>query len=279
MSILKMEEMTWKEVESLDKKKSIIFVALSPIEEHGPHLPLGTDYICAKDLLKETVNNLEKQNKEYNYIIHPSFPIGYNECVMNYPGTISFRSKTIENVIVDFGESISRSGFSKVVIVNYHLDLGHIKAIENAKSILNTNYSLKVLEVASSLLYSESEKNNKQILNDSLDMKKEIHADFRETCSMLYNHPRLVRDCYKYLEPVYMDIVEFIKSGGKCWKKYGIKEGYIGTPAESSKEQGKIQFKDMVQKLSELILNFIINEHIPELSKEIKSAMNYMVLR
>jgi creatinine amidohydrolase len=225
MSILKMEEMTWKEVENLDKKKSVVFVALSPIEEHGPHLPLGTDYIAAKDLLQDVVNNLEKQNKEYNYIIHPSFPIGYNECVMNYPGTISYRSKTIESVIVDFGESISRCGFSKMVIVNHHLDLGHIKAIENAKIVLDTKHSLQVLEVASSIIYSESEKKNKQNLSDSLDIEKEIHADFRETSFMLFNHSEMVKDCYRSLQPIYMDIVEFIKTGGKCWRKYGLKAG------------------------------------------------------
>nr|WP_242844753.1 creatininase family protein [Clostridium botulinum] len=144
-----MEKITWKEILNLDKDKSVILVALSPIEEHEPHLPLGTDYIAAKDLLKATIDSLEKQNNLYNYIIHPSLPIGCNESIMNYPGTVSFKSETIENIIIDLGESISRAGFKKMVIVNHHLDLGHIKAIENAKDILNKGCSLKVLEVAS----------------------------------------------------------------------------------------------------------------------------------
>lgn len=97
MSILKMENITWKEVKELNKHKSVIIVALSPIEEHGPHLPLGTDYIFAEDLLDDVVNRLEEKNTEYNYIIHPPFPVGYNECVMNYPGTISYKANTIEN--------------------------------------------------------------------------------------------------------------------------------------------------------------------------------------
>ncbi len=52
---------------------------------------------------------------------------------MNYPGTISFKSKTIENIVVDLGESISRAGFKKMVIVNHHLDLGHIKGYRKCK--------------------------------------------------------------------------------------------------------------------------------------------------
>lgn len=104
MSILNMEKITWKEILNLDKDKSVILVALSPIEEHGLHLPLGTDYIAAKDLLKATIDSLEKQNNLYNYIIYPSLPIEYNESIMNYPGTVSFKSETIENIIIDLGE-------------------------------------------------------------------------------------------------------------------------------------------------------------------------------
>ncbi|MBD5645417.1 creatininase family protein [Clostridium botulinum] len=279
MSIVNMEKITCKKIDNLDKDKSVIFVALSPIEEHGPHLPLGTDYISAKDLLKAVIDNLEKQNNAYNYIIHPSFPIGYNECVMNYPGTISFKSKTIENIVVDLGESISRAGFKKMVIVNHHLDLGHIKAIENAKNMLNKECSLKVLEVASSIIYSQSKKENAKIVKNDLDMEREIHADVRETSFMLFKHPELVKDCYSILDPIYMDMKEFIKSDGRCWREYGIEEGYIGSPAKGSKEKGKVQFEDMVKNTVELISKFIQYGYMPELSKEIKIAMNYMVLR
>ncbi len=240
---------------------------------------MGTDYISAKDLLKAVIDNLEKQNNAYNYIIHPSFPIGYNECVMNYPGTISFKSKTIENIIVDLGESISRAGFKKMVIVNHHLDLGHIKAIENAKDILNKECSLKVLEVASSIIYSQSKKENAKIARNDLDMEREIHADVRETSFMLFKHPELVKDCYSTLEPIYMDMKEFIKSDGRCWREYGIEEGYIGSPAKGSKEKGKVKFEDMVKNTVELIFKFIQYGYVPELSKKIKIAMNYMILR
>ncbi|KOM96219.1 creatininase [Clostridium botulinum] len=279
MSILNMEKITWKEILNLDKDKSVILVALSPIEEHGPHLPLGTDYIAAKDLLKATIDSLEKQNNLYNYIIYPSLPIGYNESIMNYPGTVSFKSETIENILIDLGESISRAGFKKMVIVNHHLDLGHIKAIENAKDILNKVCSLKVLEVASSIIYSQSEKENAKIVNSDLDMEREIHADVRETSFMLFKHPELVKDCYNTLDSIYMDMKEFIKSSERCWRRYGIEEGYIGSPAKGSKEKGEVQFEDMIKNTVELIFKFLQYGYVPELSKEIKIAMNYMILR
>ena len=278
MSILKMENMTWKDINQVDKDKSVVIVALSPIEEHGPHLPLGTDYISANDLLEAIVNNLEKQNNDYNYIIHPAFPIGYNECVMNYPGTISYRSKTVENLIIDFGESIKRLALNKIIIVNHHLDLGHIKAIENAKEVLMKECEIEILEVASSIIYSENADKFLEV-TEGMDMRNEIHADYRETSFMLYKHPKLVKDCYRKLESVYMDVENFVKSGGKYWDEYGINEGYIGSPSKASKESGEKMFNGSVKNITSLILDFIENNKIPKLSKNIKNAMKHMILR
>lgn len=279
MSILKMENMIWKEIRELDKGKSVIIAALSPIEEHGPHLPLGTDYILAKDFLDDVVNRLEEKNNEYNYIMHPPFPVGYNECVMNYPGTISYKAKTIENLIIDFGESIKRSGFSKIVLVNHHLDLGHIKAIENAKEVLSNEFDVEILEVASSIICCENPDKFIKSSIEGIEMENEIHADFRETSLMLYKHPELVKDCYNKLKPTYMNIKEFIKNGKRYWEEWGIEEGYVGSPSKSSKEAGEKIFNDSVENIIYLILEFVENNNIPQLSKNIKNAMMHVTLR
>lgn len=278
MSILKMENMTWKEVKEINKYKSVIIVALSPIEEHGPHLSLGTDYILAKDLLSEVVNELEEENDEFNYIIHPPFPLGYNECVMNYPGTISYKAKTIENLIIDFGESVKRSGFSKIILINHHLDLGHIKAIENAREVLTKKFEVEILEVASCIIYCENPNRHSKAA-EGIGLENEIHADFRETSLMLYKHPELVKDFYDKLKPVYMNLKKFIKSGKRYWSEWGIEEGYVGSPSKSSKESGEKMFNDSVKNITHLILEFLENSNTPQLSENIKNAMMHMILR
>ncbi len=37
--------LTWNEVRETDKSRSVVFVVLAPIEEHGTHLPLATDIL------------------------------------------------------------------------------------------------------------------------------------------------------------------------------------------------------------------------------------------
>ncbi len=41
--MIKFEELNWKELDEFDREKTVFFLPISPMEEHGPHLPLGTD--------------------------------------------------------------------------------------------------------------------------------------------------------------------------------------------------------------------------------------------
>lgn len=166
---------------------------------------------------------------------------------------------------------------NKMVIINHHLDLGHIKAIENAREYLLTKFNIKLLETASRIIYSKQ--NHEDDISNEEDCQKEIHADVRETSFMLYKHSKLVRECYKNLEPVYLDMKKFIMSGGKCFRENGIVEGYVGSPGNASFEYGQKQFKNMITQTGTLILRFLEDGYIPEISSGIKSAMNQMKWR
>ena len=56
--VIKLEELNWKQVDELDRDKTIIFLPISPLEEHGPHLPVGTDFLTTKDavILASSIN-------------------------------------------------------------------------------------------------------------------------------------------------------------------------------------------------------------------------------
>ena len=53
--ILQFEEMSWKKIDELPRDKTVFFVPISPLEEHGPHLPVGTDLLTARDAAKEAI--------------------------------------------------------------------------------------------------------------------------------------------------------------------------------------------------------------------------------
>lgn len=165
----------------------------------------------------------------------------------------------------------ARSGINKILIINHHLDLGHVKAIENAREHLLEKFNVQLLEVASSIIYSEE--NSKENISNEANLQQEIHADMRETSFMLYKHPELVGDCYNELEPVYLDMKKFIISGEKCFRQYGITEGYIGSPGKSTAKLGEKQFEDMITQTGNIILKFLQAGILPEISSRMKSVM------
>ena len=65
--VLLFEEMNWKQIEALDKEKTVLFLPMSPLEEHGPHLPVGTDLITARDASREAIKILQ-QKKTGSYV-------------------------------------------------------------------------------------------------------------------------------------------------------------------------------------------------------------------
>ena len=56
--IIKLEELNWKEIEELEKDKAIFFLPISPLEEHGPYLPVGTDLLMSQDAAVESIKIL-----------------------------------------------------------------------------------------------------------------------------------------------------------------------------------------------------------------------------
>ena len=66
--------MTWKEVKAVDKEKSIAFIVMAPIEEHGWCLPLATDLIEGENWSRGAMAELEAKNPVECYYL-PSFPV------------------------------------------------------------------------------------------------------------------------------------------------------------------------------------------------------------
>jgi len=75
--MIKLDELNWKQIEGLDKDKTILFLPISPLEEHGPHLPVGTDIFTAKDTSIEAIKILNKKKPDLTCVLIPAIPLGF----------------------------------------------------------------------------------------------------------------------------------------------------------------------------------------------------------
>lgn len=115
MERILLEEMTWFEVqEALDKGMDTIVVVVGSTEQHGPHLPLGTDSLWGKALGERVARRLG------NALLAPVISVGCTEALMSFPGTLTLRQETLIAIIVDCCRSLARHGFKNVVLITSH---------------------------------------------------------------------------------------------------------------------------------------------------------------
>jgi len=268
--VIQMEKLSWKQIEGLDKKKTFFFLPISPLEEHGPHLPVGTDLLTARDTATEAIRILNNKNPELTYVLFPSVPLGYCKFNTDFPGSISVSSKVVRDVIYSIGSSLASNGFKYLIICTYHMAIGHLKGIYSGMERIMRKYDMKICEPWSPYFYNnEVEKREPKL---GFDTSKEIHAGFRETSLMKYQYPYLVDESHKNLQSIYRDLQSPLVIG-KTFKELGLEDGYVGSPARADADYGRWYFNETVNVYVKSTLNLYEGKELPELPKKIKTIM------
>jgi len=91
----------------------VVIIGLGSIEQHGPHLPLGTDSLTAREFIYEVAKRTN------SVCVHPCFP-GYSPHHMGFPGTVTFRETTLLAVVMDTIGSLAHHGIKRFLLVNIH---------------------------------------------------------------------------------------------------------------------------------------------------------------
>ncbi|MCY4305494.1 MAG: creatininase family protein [Aestuariivita sp.] len=101
----------------LDPQKTIAILPTAAIEQHGPHLPVGTDMFIAEGMLDE----LRRQcPDDIDILILPTQSVGKSNEHLQASGTLTLTAKTTLATWTEIGLSVARAGLQKIVIVNSH---------------------------------------------------------------------------------------------------------------------------------------------------------------
>lgn len=118
------------EFEGIDPEKVIAILPTAAIEQHGPHLPTGTDTMIAEGMLAEL---RRKCPDDLDIRILPVQAVGKSNEHLHAKGTLTLTAETALRAWVEIGLSVARAGVRKIVIVNSHggnLDLVSILSRE-----------------------------------------------------------------------------------------------------------------------------------------------------
>ncbi len=117
-----MRRMFWSEYrttefEGMDPDRTIVILPTAAVEQHGPHLPTGTDTMIADGMLA-TVR--ERLPDDLDILILPTQAVGKSNEHLHAPGTLTLPYDLALPAWTEIGLSVARAGLKKLVIANSH---------------------------------------------------------------------------------------------------------------------------------------------------------------
>ncbi len=226
-------DLRWPELMTLSNAETIVIVPVASIEQHGPHLPVVTDTMLAREVAKRAAVLSVKKTPT---LVTECIWTGLSEHHMAFGGTLTLDFQSFLQVIGGVVRSLHRHGFRRICLLNAHG--GNIAALQTVVEELTRELGLKLV---SSTYWTLGAKE----LAPHLERQKGIrHACEAETSMMLAVAPDLV-DTSRFEEaacPDPRDAEDAATDGSYRWMSFRDKtrSGALGDPRVATAAKGEV---------------------------------------
>ena len=163
----------------LDPVKTIAVLPIAAVEQHGPHLPVGTDTIINQSMMELLA---ERAPAELDIRILPVQAVGKSNEHIWAKGTLSHKATNLIDAWTQIGLEVARAGVRKIIFVNSHGGNEEIMGIVARELRVQAG----MLAVKSGWRFTPS-----GLLSD-LERRHGIHGGDAETSLILHFRPDLV---------------------------------------------------------------------------------------
>ncbi|RUR46282.1 creatininase family protein [Vreelandella populi] len=175
------QTLTVPTLSTIAKRDPVAVLVLGAIEQHGTHLPLGTDLIIGEGLAAAMREHLDPA---LDVIFLPTIAVGASDEHTSFPGTLSLPAPLAISTLEAYGESIARAGIKRLVLINSH---GGNKAIMDLAALtLRQRLDMRVVKAT----YTRLPVLEGVIAADEL--RYGLHGGLLETAMMQYLAPATV---------------------------------------------------------------------------------------
>jgi creatinine amidohydrolase len=112
---MRYEELSQLQVDALDRAKTVLVIPLGSVEQHGHHMPLGTD-----TMLAHALSLAAAEQSGGRVVVLPPPWYGFSAHHMKFPGSITLSHTTLMAVVEDIVASLKVHGFTRVLLINGH---------------------------------------------------------------------------------------------------------------------------------------------------------------
>ena len=228
------EALTMKEFQEGLEKSRTALIPIGSVEEHGQHLPLGTDTIHAFEVCRAA-------GEITGAFVAP--PVYYGVCrsTSQHPGTLSISGDTLRALVRDIGAALYQQGLRNLIILSGHAGGTHTAAlVEAGEDLLARLPEVKIAALNILDLGAEGWEPLIETRNDS-------HAGELETSVVMALRPSWVKGSSPQEYPGFPKAI-LVRNKRSFWPG-----GVWGDPGPASPEKGEACLKAVTGALVNLI--------------------------
>ncbi|MDR1318623.1 MAG: creatininase family protein [Treponema sp.] len=247
--LTEINSLSWQDIDGMNLSESCYLLPIASLEQHGRHLPVGTDDF----ILRSVLDRLKEDNRiTVPMLLLPAIHYGNSREHLAFPGTVSLSNATIVSIVEDVLFSMKARNIKKLILLNSHggntaLLNAHIKEWKQKFSL-----SLFVINLWDSPFFDGVQ----PLIETPASL--DIHAGEIETSILLEAMPALVhRD---RISPA-ADCPVRLKPYGDGWFSVDLSpgNGVLGAPSKASPEKGKKLLQYCVDRIVEYFLEILSN--------------------
>lgn len=283
--VLRWEHLTKEDFDRIDRREALVLVACSPLEVHGPHLPLGTDALEAEGLMLRMAELLPERHRARTVLRLPMVYVAPD--AVPQPGSLRFSTGATVRVMTELGTTLARQGFRNIVVSSFHGSPRHFVALEAACEKVNRAVRGTRMVSIFSVLVERLTGGSAQLerFTDGFscfrpgDLDGDAHAGVIETGMMLALHERRVSPRYRELPR--KTVKEWAEANGydaaalrpearagkagflamlAVWKPnlhYWLHETYAGNPSLANTSNGREVLDTLAGKGAEVVAELL----------------------
>ena len=253
-----MEEMSTPALDALDRARTAVVLTVSPLEEHGPHLPVGVDAFVARHFARAIAERLVARRPGWSVVLAPTLHLG--SFTFETVGTVSVRQRVVRDTLIDYGRSFARGGFRYIFVANGHGGPGHLAALDEASATVSRRYGVTMASLTGYLAWEffrgrylpKIEAGLGRALTDEerQAFSEDAHGGWWETSLMLMLRPELVDESYRDLPPARYSLAERMVPN---YPLRGAGQGYVGHPALADPVFAKVTTDVLLSEASDIV--------------------------
>lgn len=250
---------TWTAINALDPKRRIFVMVIGPTEQHGPHLPLGTDIYAAEEMANRIIAMLED---ELGRIVIKAPPLNYTPAVLSrlFPGSVSIRKAHYRAFLEDILQSFAINHLNEGILISSHLDPPFIKATQDACHIVNRDHGSRLISGYERFPLEDIQAGVIHTVLGYEDLT-DIHAGLIETSNMAYIRPELVN--MNTIQNLPNAPLTFTKMAElRSLRDFANGLGYVGYPAHAKIDYGRQWFEHYGERFKAVVRRYCQGEDV-----------------